>query len=100
MLDYRTLGTLPLRAGQIFAAKLAALLLISTAAIVTLNLLPSVLFPAVSTSRWQFMPSIAGRILVHAAACTAACYFFFFGLVALQGVLLNLLPPRAFGRVS
>jgi hypothetical protein len=98
--DYRALGTLPLRAWQIFAAKLAALLLVSTATIVTLNLLPSLLFPAVSASRWQFMPSLAGRVLAHAAACTSACYFFFFGLVALQGVLLNLLRPRAFGRVS
>jgi hypothetical protein len=98
--DYRALGTLPLRAWQIFAAKLAALLLVSTAAIVTLNLLPSLLFPAVSASRWQFTPSLGGRVLAHAAACTSACYFFFFGLVALQGVLLNLLRPRAFGRVS
>jgi hypothetical protein len=98
--DYRALGTLPLRARQIFGAKLAALLLVSTAAIVTLNLVPSLLFPAVSASRWQFGPSLGGRVLAHAAACTSASYFFFFGLVALQGVLLNLLRPRAFGRVS
>jgi hypothetical protein len=98
--DYRALGTLPLRARQIFGAKLAALLLVSTATIGTLNLLPSLMFPAVSASRWQFKPSLAGRVLAHAAACTTACYFFFFGLVALQGVLLNLLRPRAFGRVS
>jgi hypothetical protein len=82
--DYRTLGTLPLRARQIFGAKLAALLLVSTAAIVTLNLLPSLLFPAVSASRWQFGLSFARRVLAHAAACTTASYFFFFGLVALQ----------------
>ena len=30
----------------------------------------------------------------------AACYFFFFGMVALQGVLLNLLRPRQFARVT
>jgi hypothetical protein len=98
--DYRALGALPLRPRQIFAAKLTALLLVSTATIATLNLLPSLLFPAVSMSRWQFRPSLAGRVLAHAVACTTACYFFFFGLVALQGVLLNLLRPRAFGRVS
>jgi hypothetical protein len=98
--DYRALGTLPLRARQIFGAKLATLLLVSTAAIVTLNLLPSLLFPAVSASRWQFSPSLGGRVLAHATACIAACYFFFFGLVALQGALLNLLRPRPFGRVT
>src|ERR1035441_10203669 len=38
--DYRTLGSLPLRAWQIFAAKLSALFLVATAAMVTLNLVP------------------------------------------------------------
>src|SRR6202030_739063 len=52
--DYRSLGTLPLRTWPIFAAKLAALLVVTTAAIVTLNFLPAMGFPAVSATRWQF----------------------------------------------
>jgi hypothetical protein len=98
--DYRALGSLPLRARQIFAAKLLALLLLATAAIITLNLFPALMFPSVSMSRWAFDPSPGHRILVHAEASVAACYFFFFAIVALQGVLLNLLRPRQFARVT
>ena len=38
--------SLPLRARQIFAAKLLALLVLATAAVVTFNLLPALMFPA------------------------------------------------------
>ena len=84
--DYRALGALPLRARQIFAAKLLALLVLATAAVVTFNLLPALMFPGVSMSRWAFHPSAGAQIMAHAAASVAACYFFFFGMVALQGV--------------
>ena len=98
--DYRSLGTLPLRAWQIFAAKLAALLIVITAVVVTLNFLPSVGFPAVSGSRWQFGHGMGVRVLAHITACVGGGYFFFFGLVALQGVFLNVLRPRTFGQVT
>jgi hypothetical protein len=71
-----------------------------TAAVVTLNLLPGLMFPSVSAGRWAFNPSPGARMTAHFAASVAACYFFFFGLVALQGVLLNLLRPRQFARVT
>lgn len=98
--DYQVLGTLPLRARQIFQAKFLALLIVSTIAVVAINALPCLTFPLVSGGRWQINPSLADRFVVHAAALAAGCYFFLFGLLALQGVLLNLLPPRLFGRVS
>jgi hypothetical protein len=96
MQDYRALGALPLKSRQIFEAKLAALLLIATATIVVLVALPSVLFPLVSGGPW----SLGARIRAHATASVAGCYFLFFAIVAIQGVLLNVLPPRAFGRAS
>ena len=95
--DYRTLGALPLRARQIFAAKLAALLIVAAAALLLLNAIPSAAFPVLSAGRWAFH---GPRVRAYAEASLAACAFFFFGLVALQGVLLNLLRPRAFGRVT
>lgn len=98
--DYRALGSLPLRPRQIFEAKLAALLLVSTATLITLNFLPSICFPAVSGGRWAIHSSLAARGFAYAGASLAACYFIFFALLAIQGVLLNLLPPRAFGRVT
>ncbi|MFZ0589901.1 MAG: hypothetical protein WAM39_05425 [Bryobacteraceae bacterium] len=75
--DYRALGSLPLRPRQIFGAKLAALLLVATATLVTLNFLPSVCFPAVSASRWAIHSSLAARAAEYAGATLAACYFHF-----------------------
>ena len=98
--DYQVLGTLPLRARQIFQAKFLALLIVSMVAVVAINAIPCLDFPLVSASRWQINPSLAEHLEVQAVAMAAACYFFFFGLLALQGVLLNLLPPRRFGRVT
>src|SRR5439155_13288852 len=91
---------LPLRPRQIFGAKLAALLFAATCATVTLNFVPSFGFPALSAGRWAIHSSTGARVFAHAVASLAACSFFFFGLLALQGVLLNLLRPRVFGRVT
>jgi hypothetical protein len=98
--DYQVLGTLPLRARQIFKAKFLALLMVSTATVIVLNLLPVFTFPLVSASRWQINPSLSDHLKVHAIAFAAASYFMFFALLAIQGVLLNLLPPRLFGKVT
>lgn len=95
--DYRALGALPLRARQIFAAKLAALLIVAATALMLVNAIPSTGFPVLSAGRWAFH---GARVRAYATASVAACAFSFFGLVALQGVLLNLLRPRAFGRVT
>jgi len=99
-LDYHALGSLPLRTSQLFYAKLTALLAVATAAIAVLAALPTLLFPAVSASRWQMNPSLRAHVWAHAVSTIAGCYFFLFALVALEGVLLNLLPPRAFQRIA
>jgi len=98
--DYQVLGTLPLHARQIFQAKFLALLIVSTTAAVAVCVLPAITFPLVSAGRWQINPSLAAHLMVQAIAFAAACYFFFFALLALQGVLLNLLPARHFGQVT
>jgi len=100
MRDYQVLGTLPLSPRQIFRAKFLALLLVSTAAVIVLNLLPGLTFPLISAGRWRINPSMTEHLEMHAMAFAAASYFTFFGLLALQGGLLNLLPPRRFGLVS
>ncbi len=98
--DYQVLGTLPLRARQIFQSKFLALLIVSSIAILVLNLIPCLTFPMLSFSRWQINPSLSEHVEVQAITFAAACYFFFFGLLALQGFLLNILRPRQFGRVT
>lgn len=96
--DYHALGSLPLRTRQIFLAKLAALLTVTAAAVIVFTALPSVMFPLASGGRWTLQPSLAIRIAAHATASAAGAWFFFFALVALQGVLLNVLPARRFAR--
>src|ERR1044071_1578837 len=54
MRDYRSLAALPLRAYQVFSAKLFALLVVATAAIIPLNVVPGVLFPIVTGGRWTY----------------------------------------------
>ncbi len=98
--DYRVLGPLPLKTRQIFTAKLLALLVVASGVVITLNLFPSMMFPGVATGRWAIHRSLGGQIAAHAGASVAGCYFFFFGFTALQGLLLNLLPPRRFARVT
>ena len=98
--DLHALASLPVRPGQVFAAKFLAFLAVSTAAVGVLNFLPGVVFPALSAGRWAFDQSLRRNALAHTAACVAGSYFVFFGLAALQGVLLNLLPGRALRRVS
>ena len=98
--DCQVLGSLPLRARQIFLAKLMALVIVAAAALFVVNFLPCLGFPSISQTRWSLQPSAGRSVLAHAVASLAGCAFFVFGLAALQGVLLNLLPPRAFGRLT
>ena len=94
--DYRVIGPMPVRTRQIFAAKLAALLVVATGAVIVLNLLPGAGFPALAAGRWAF-PHSGFALLV---ATAAASYFTFFALVALQGLLVNLLSARRFQQVT
>lgn len=98
--DYRALASLPLRPGQIFLAKWMALFSVATIVLMALLAGPGLVLPMVSASRWAINPSMGARVFAHAASCTAGSYFFFFALIALQGVLLNLLRPGLFRRVN
>jgi hypothetical protein len=98
--DYRALGWLPVRARQLFGAKLLALLTVATAAVVVLSLLPCLGFPALSGGRWAFEASLGGRVAATGAALVAACYFTLFAFVAAQGILLNLLRPARFAGIA
>ncbi len=98
--DYLALGTLPVKTGEIFLAKFLALLLLVSALILTLNTLPSLLFPVVSVSRWQINPSLPAHLAVHFAVCVLGCYFSFFSLLAIQGVLLIVFRPAWFARIT
>ncbi|MDR3699259.1 MAG: hypothetical protein P4L56_06455 [Candidatus Sulfopaludibacter sp.] len=98
--DYLALAGKPILSRQIFTARFLSVLIFSTAIIVAMNLLPSLIAPLEFTGRWQEHASFLFHMGAQAAASGLACFFVFFGILALQGALLNLLPARWFARVS
>ncbi len=95
--DYLALAGLPLRMRDLFIAKFTALLAFMSLAIVATTALPSIVFPAVMSGRYDTMARQIPGLFVSASL---AGFFVFFILVTAQGVLLNLVPVRQFPRVS
>ena len=98
--DCLALASLPVKPLEIFRAKFSALLLMFGALAFTLAVPTALLFTAASSGRWRENPSLAVNMGATFLAIAGGCAFVFFGLVALQGLLLNILPGRWFGRVS
>ena len=99
--DYLAFASLPIRTRDVFVAKFTALLTFAAAFTAATTLLPSVVLAAVMT---QHRNGGHGQGLLQLPAiflsASVASLFIFFLLVALQGVLLNLLPVREFPRIS
>jgi len=95
--DYLALAALPVRPRQIFVARFVALMAFAGIFILAVNLAPSFAIPAVMAGGYEDMRPQIPAILV---SCSLAAWFVFFSLVAIQGVLLNVLPVRWFPRVS
>jgi len=98
--DHLALAGFPVHPRQIFMARFLAVLLFSAAVVAAMNLLPSLIAPLEYGGRWQKNPSYWVNAGAEAAACSLGCFFVFFALAALQGVLLNALPRRWFADVS
>jgi putative ABC transport system permease protein len=90
--DCLALAGLPVTARQIFLGKAGALLIVFGAFVLAMNTMPAFLFAFVTSGR---APAAA-----NFAATAGGCVFVFFTLLACQGVLLHVLPARAFARVS
>jgi len=102
--DYAILTPLPLKAAKIFAAKITALLLFLSLFVVDVGGIPTLLYPLVETTgirghHVSFL-RLCGMIAAHGFAIASASAFSFLLFVALQGLLVNLLSPRAFKKVS
>jgi hypothetical protein len=83
--DYFALASLPVRPRQIFAARFIAFCLFSTIVALALNAIPALLVRAPFTSGVPW---------------ALACYFPFFAIVALQGLLMNVLRGRWYARAA
>jgi len=88
--DYLALAGFPIRPRQVFAARAAAVLFFATVVVVSLNATPSVIIPM----------RFGGTFTAHAISSAGACFFAIFAVIAIQGLLLNLLPPRWFAGVT
>ena len=97
--DHLVLGTLPLSRLEIFGAKLGALALFFTLFVLAIALLPTVVFPAIGSGRWETR-STAVRIFALFVASAGNAFFSFLALLSTQGVLFLLLPMRWFRAVS
>jgi hypothetical protein len=95
--DYLALASLPVRPRQIFVARFVALTAFAGIFILAVNALPPVALPAVMSGGYEDTRMQVPGIFV---SCSLAAWFVFFSLVAIQGVLLNVLPVRWFPRVS
>jgi predicted permease len=83
--DYLALAGLPVRSRQIFLARFVCVTLLALALSFTVSIGPSFGGP---------------RPLARMAATFLGSIFVFFAIVALQGLLVHILPPRLFARWS
>src|ERR1019366_3707176 len=98
--DYMALTGFPVSARQIFLAKFTALVLLFAAFVLSLTGPLAGFFGVCIRGPWQENPSGAVLGAATFAALAAAGAFVFFTLLAVQGVLLNLVSGRWFMRVS
>ena len=98
--DYLAMASLPVGSRQIFTARFVSVLLFSGLVIGAMNFLPSLIAPLEFGGGWRLDSSFARQAAVQAASSCLACFFIFFAILALQGVLLNVLPANLFARVS
>ena len=98
--DFAILTPLPLKGATIFAAKIAALVAFLALFIVGVAGVPTLLYPLVATEGMTGSPLSLLRLCDMAAAHMVAVFsgsaFMFLFFVAVQGLLINFLPPRAF----
>jgi hypothetical protein len=98
--DYMNLAPLPISTRSIFFANLVAVLFLVGLTAVDVNAVSCVLFPAVvgaTQSEFLFFVKFA---MVHAAGVALASVFTFFAVFSVLGVLMAVLPPRTFRRIS
>jgi len=98
--DYMALASLPVRSRQVFTARFTSVLLFSAVIIAAMNLLPSLIAPMEFGGGWRLDSSYWLYAGAQALSSGLACFFVFFAILALQGVLLNVMPAGLFARVS
>jgi hypothetical protein len=97
--DYVNLAPLPIAAKHILYANLAALLLVAAGLSFDVNAASFVLFPLFAGSHSSF-GSMAVFFAIHVFSVFLASMFGFFIVLAILGLMMAVLPYRAFRRCS
>jgi hypothetical protein len=98
--DYMNLVPLPISTRAIFFANLVAVLFLVGLVAVDVNAVSCILFPVVvaaSQSKFLFFVKFAA---VHGIGVLLASVFAFFAVFSMIGLLMAVLPPRTFRRIS
>jgi hypothetical protein len=98
--DYMNLVPLPISTRTIFSANLVAVLFLVSLVAVDVNAVSCILFPAVvgaTQSKFLFFVTFA---VIHAAGVLLASVFAFLVVSSMLGLLMAVLPPRAFRLIS
>ena len=99
--DTAILGALPLDTRDIGRAKLTALVMFVAAFAVTLNGVPSLLFPLLTVSHFHVnIVAVVRMIVVHAAVTMGAGAYAFMTILLMRELLRTLLGPWWFRRVA
>ncbi len=98
--DYMNLVPLPISTRSIFLANLVAVVCLAGLIAVDVNAASCILFPAVVEATQKSLLFFVRFGLVHTLVVMLASVFAFFAVFSLLGVLMAVLPARAFRRVS
>ncbi len=98
--DYEILSPLPITTRLLFLAKLSSVLLLLAVFWAAANLGPAFLFSAVVVTPAEPWFALPRAFLAHLIATFTASAFVFLFFVGLEGLLLNVLAPKWFRRVS
>jgi hypothetical protein len=97
--DSMVLCALPIRMRTLFAAKAASILTLLLLLVVSTNALPFIAVPFLIAPD-QGLTGLACSAAAHIGVIFAASALVFFGLLAFQGILINVMSYRLFQRTS
>ncbi len=98
--DYANLVPLPISVRSILFANLSAILLLALLLAVDVNAASAVLFPLVVSASENSFSFLVQFAAIHAVTVVCASIFSFCAVFAVVGVLMLVLPYRAFRRAS
>ena len=98
--DWMVFGAMPLRMRTILGAKAVSLMIYLGVFAATINGVAMVTFPAAVDKPEAASTTAVSFALHYIVSVVAMCIFVFFFMIALQGLLMNLLPGKLFRRVS